>query len=596
LLAYLVFLLCSFIWQRLPRGVGYALAEIIGDLTYLLWRKGRRYAVANMRQVLGPGGDAAAARRLARRSLRNYCKTLADFLRFPRLTEEEVDSLVHFDRWDLFDGALAAGKGVIFATMHIGNWDMGGAAIAKRGYLFAVLADSFGHEGLNRRILQARQDKGIRVVPAGGVPKSMVQTLRNNGVLAMLVDRPVKGGVEVNFFGAPARVPAGAATLALKTGATILPGCLVRLPDNSFLGLVDEPIVPALSGEWGERDVRNLTQRIINSLEGMIRRYPEQWYMFRPMWAGRSPRGKARAVRQEGTGRIPDRLKYYLFELARHVLPLLPARLGYRLASLAGSIAYLVSGRGRAAVQANLDRVLGPKVDPAQRNRLVRRVFQNAAKNYFDLFRVPRLHPAEVEKVLSIHNWERLEQALAQGKGVVLATAHFGNFDLVGQVLAGRSLPVTAIAESLQPPQLFHLVTGMRNSKGLSFIPAGPAAVRAVIKALRRGEIVGMACDRDIQGKGLRVRFFGEETRLPTGAMFMGVKTGAPIVPAFVVRRPDDTFTAFVESPIEVGPAQPEEEVVRRCTEQMAALLERYISQYPDQWVVFEPIWRDGRN
>ncbi|HLE82333.1 MAG TPA: lysophospholipid acyltransferase family protein, partial [Dehalococcoidia bacterium] len=220
--------------------------------------------------------------------------------------------------------------------------------------------------------------------------------------------------------------------------------------------------------------------------------------------------------------------------------------------------------------------------------------FRNAAKNYFDLFRLPRLPASRVEEVLTIHHWERLEGALAEGRGVVLATAHFGNFDLVGQVLAGRSYRVTALAEPLEPPRLFRLVTNLRNCQGLAFEPVGPAALRSVVRALRRGEIVGLACDRDLQGNGMKLPFFGEEARLPAGAIYLALKTGAPVVPAFVVRRPNNTFAAFVEEPINLDGAEDEAQTVRQGTAKMASLLEKYIGRYPDQWVVFEPIWREA--
>lgn len=259
------------------------MASLIGDLIFLFWGEGRRYALANMRQVLGSSGNEAQAHRLARESLRNYCKTLADFLCLPRLSSKEIGRLVLFDRWDVFERALAPGKGAIFATFHMGSWDVAGAALGSRGYKFSVLADVFQNTSLNQRVLRTRQAKGFSVIPAGRVPKAAVATLRNNQVLGILVDRPVKEGVTVQLFGAPATLPAGAAVLALRTGAAVLPGCLLRNADGTFTGLVDEPIFPTPTGRLQE-DVRGLTQQIVSVLEGMVLQDPGQWYMFRPMW------------------------------------------------------------------------------------------------------------------------------------------------------------------------------------------------------------------------------------------------------------------------------------------------------------------------
>lgn len=288
-------------------------------------------------------------------------------------------------------------------------------------------------------------------------------------------------------------------------------------------------------------------------------------------------------------------LAYMAFRLASMVLPLVPARIGYALFSLVGSLAYIVARPARTAVEANLSRVLGPEARQSQISANARRVFRNAAKNYFDLFRLPRVPADHVERLLTIHNWERIEDTLGMGRGLILATAHFGNFDLVGQVLAGRSFRVTALAEPLRPPRLFELVTSLRNCRGLRFEPVGPAALRAVLRALRRGEIVGLACDRDLQGNGQIVPFFGEEARLPAGAFFLAIKTGAPIVPAFVVREKNNSFTAFVEEPIFLEGSRSEDSLVYNGARLMASLLEKYIGRYPDQWVVFEPIWKKAR-
>ncbi|MDP2726483.1 MAG: hypothetical protein Q8P59_02965, partial [Dehalococcoidia bacterium] len=156
--------------------MGYAVASLIGDLAFFFWGKGRRYTIDNMRQVLGPMADQAQVHHLARETLRNYCKTLADFLYLPKLTGEDVDRLVSFDRWDLFDRALAPGKGAIFVTAHMGSWDLGGAAMGRKGYPFTVLVDAFPGAALNRRIVEIRQEKGFSIIPARGVPKAAVKT------------------------------------------------------------------------------------------------------------------------------------------------------------------------------------------------------------------------------------------------------------------------------------------------------------------------------------------------------------------------------------------------------------------------------------
>ncbi|MDO8690197.1 MAG: hypothetical protein Q7R39_09360 [Dehalococcoidia bacterium] len=272
-------------WQRLPRQVGYALASVIGDAIFIFWVKGRRNTVANMRQVLGPEGDQAQARRLARQAMRHYAKTLADFLCLERITAQDIDQTVFFDRWDVFDQALARGKGAIFATMHMGSWDMGGAALGRKGYTFGVLTDVFRETALNEKVVRIRKEKGFDIIPIGRVPKAAVTTLRKNRILGILIDKPVTEGVTIRFFGAPSTLPAGVAALAIRTGAAIIPCCLLRNSDDTFSGIVRDPIFPDATGRF-DGEVQKLTQRVVTELESIIRLDPGQWFAFRPMWPG----------------------------------------------------------------------------------------------------------------------------------------------------------------------------------------------------------------------------------------------------------------------------------------------------------------------
>ncbi|TAK27867.1 MAG: hypothetical protein EPO21_23325 [Chloroflexota bacterium] len=287
MVAYILINLLRPILQRLPVRVSYALAAVVGNLTFAVWvvfaREKAEYVIDNMRRVLGQDTDPRVVKAMARRSLQNYCKYLADFLRFPRLGGTEIEQMVRFTGWEYFDRALQAGRGVIFIGMHMGNFDLGGAALALRNYPVNVIAETFQPERLNRLVQTSRAEKGIRVIPLEQSARRVLSALRRNEMLALLIDRPSPDGVPVTFFGYRTSVPGGAALLALKTGAAVIPACVVRQPDNSYLGIVDKEIEFQPIGNLTQ-DVQDLTQKIVSSLESWIQRYPDQWYMFRPMW------------------------------------------------------------------------------------------------------------------------------------------------------------------------------------------------------------------------------------------------------------------------------------------------------------------------
>src|SRR5690606_30718629 len=143
--------------------------------------------VANMRHVAG--GDARLARRYARRSFANYAVYLVDFLRFNGTSPEEIRRRVVFEDWDALQ-EQRSGRGVLFVTMHFGNWDLGAAILALQGFPIAVVADTFGNRRLNELVLGARRQFGMTIVPAERMGPSLLRALHRNDMIAVLADVP----------------------------------------------------------------------------------------------------------------------------------------------------------------------------------------------------------------------------------------------------------------------------------------------------------------------------------------------------------------------------------------------------------------------
>lgn len=265
---------------RTPLRVSYAIAWFAGQAVFVLWFGGRRRCIANMRRV--SGGDRALARRYARRSFAYYGLYLIDFLRMGRLTAAEVRRRVEYDRWETIEDARS-GCGVVFVAMHFGNWDFGAARIAGHGIPLAAIADSFEDESVNELVVGTRERLGVRIIPAERLATGVFRALRRNEVVAMLLDVPASD-IEVQFFGEPIAVPAGPARIALRTGAAVITGMLPRSGPRSPRF---EPVLQRIpfepSGD-APRDVRELTQAMVTSMEQTVRRYPEQWYIFRHLW------------------------------------------------------------------------------------------------------------------------------------------------------------------------------------------------------------------------------------------------------------------------------------------------------------------------
>jgi lauroyl/myristoyl acyltransferase len=277
----------TFVMRFLPVAVAYRLVAWATPLTLQLFARGHlRRATDNMRQVLGPQADAREARRITSAAFANYARYMVDLVRLPNLKPRELIENIRIDGWEHVETAYTHGKGVVFATGHIGNWDMAGAAFAARGHPVSALVETLKPARWNERVQRTRIAAGVKAIPIENGPRDMIAALRKREGLAVLVDRPVEeNGVCVTFFGRTTRVPGGAATLALRTGSPVVPAALVRDPHGSgYLAHIGPPIV----GEKGD-DASVVMQRVMSWLEGIIRLYPDQWFMFRSMWPAIEP-------------------------------------------------------------------------------------------------------------------------------------------------------------------------------------------------------------------------------------------------------------------------------------------------------------------
>ncbi|MDA1003178.1 MAG: lysophospholipid acyltransferase family protein [Chloroflexi bacterium] len=282
MLAYLAFRTATLIAGVLPVAVSYALARAVGTLAYLAWTGGRKRCTDNMRHVAG--GDERLARRYARRSFANYAVYIVDFFRLPSASAAEIEALVDFDGWDTIE-QRRSGQGVVFVTMHFGNWDLGAAILGVSGIPVAVIADRFANPRLNDLILGTRERLGLTIIRADRVGPGILRALRRNEIVAVLADIPEhERPVEVEFFGATIAVSDGPARIALRAGSSVVTATVRRI--NPWSARVTGHLAPVAFEPSGEtdRDVRELTQALFSHLEQHVRRDPTQWYIFRHLW------------------------------------------------------------------------------------------------------------------------------------------------------------------------------------------------------------------------------------------------------------------------------------------------------------------------
>jgi len=284
-IVYWVFRLIILLGRPFPPAVGYFFARIIADICYFFFFGKRRALKAAMARVLDTD-DENAISLAARSSFRNFGKYVIDFIHFLDSTPEEVRRRIVFDDFERINAVMAEKKGVIFITLHYGNWDMGAAGLSAYGFPVNVVAETFPYRAMNALVQGSRRHLGMKVTPMERVGPSVIRALRKGEILALLIDVPEPGGtVRVNFFGSPAEVPVGPARIALRSGARPMPAILLRVrgKEEMVRPVVDFDLAFEESGDE-EEDVRRLTQAIMSSLERLIRLDPTQWFIFHDMW------------------------------------------------------------------------------------------------------------------------------------------------------------------------------------------------------------------------------------------------------------------------------------------------------------------------
>ena len=279
-----LFELAGWILDRLPTLLATAVARLAGKLAFKVMGKVRRNTIANMSVVLGRPETDPAVRTLARESVAQYAEHSVDLLRFHQGTHSDVRSrVVSIEGWENILAAHKVGKGGIFVTAHFGSWDVAGATVAF-DYPVTVIQETFSNPAANELLRRVRADKGVRAVQLGYAARPALRALRRNEYLGVLADRPTPGeGVEVSFFGRRTNVPAGAAKLAIRTGAPIVVGGAIRNRDRTY-SVIGYPPIYTDGDRSPNASVEGITQAVMSNIEMMIRRRPDQWYMFRPMW------------------------------------------------------------------------------------------------------------------------------------------------------------------------------------------------------------------------------------------------------------------------------------------------------------------------
>jgi KDO2-lipid IV(A) lauroyltransferase len=281
-------------------------------------------------------------------------------------------------------------------------------------------------------------------------------------------------------------------------------------------------------------------------------------------------------------------LNYILYKIGQFIALYLPLKIAYKLAEFVSDLHYMVADQDRLAVKENLKAIF-PEKSEREISRIRIRMFRNFAKYLVDFFRFSKIDNEYTKRNIRLENIHYIDEALSKGKGAIILSAHIGNWELGSVVVAILGYPLWVVALPHKHKNVNNFFNFQRQLKGIKVIPLG-RAVRRCLNILKDNGIVALAGDRDFTEKGIVLDFFGKPTFLPEGPAAFCLKTGAPIVPGFMLRDEDGKFTLRMEKPIEVI-SNNDNKGLKELMIRYKTIIEDYIRSYPEQWYMFKRFW-----
>jgi len=273
-----------------------------------------------------------------------------------------------------------------------------------------------------------------------------------------------------------------------------------------------------------------------------------------------------------------DYLGYILVKLLSSVFCLLPVRAGLFIGRQFGLLVFILSRKRAAIAYANLKAAFSQEKSPSEIKRISRGVYKNLGQVMVEVLRFPAIDRKYIDKYMSIEGVERVYEARSRNKGAIMLTAHFGNWELLSHVGGFLGFPLSVLAREQKHTRLNELLNSYREVGGSRVIKKG-LATRELIKALRANEMIGILGDQDAGKLGTFVNFFGRPTSTHSGTFVFAQKTGATVLPAFIIRQGGPYHRLKVLEPV-------------ASIQEFNSTLEAYVRQFPSQWLWVHKRWK----
>lgn len=284
-----------------------------------------------------------------------------------------------------------------------------------------------------------------------------------------------------------------------------------------------------------------------------------------------------------------DRLASRLALLLVGPVRALPLPMARAVGRALGLLVYYMFKKRRQVALKNLNLIYGECTDKGERKRMARAVFRHFGEWGAEFVKIPQLSRADVDHLVTVEGEENLRRALASGKGTLLITGHFGNWEFMARWLTIHGYPLNVVARKANDPNADKLLVDTREGNGANVFSRGNSA-RAVLQCLKKNEIVGLLPDQN--AADVFVPFLGHPTGTVDGPAVIHLKTGAPLLFSWCIRTPEDRFHILFEPPVVVESQRDRAADVARVMTLINARLETQIRRHPTQWLWLHDRWR----
>jgi len=285
------------------------------------------------------------------------------------------------------------------------------------------------------------------------------------------------------------------------------------------------------------------------------------------------------------------RLEYLLLVGFSRLVCALPLGAALTLGRALGTFVGRVVRYRRKVALDNLRRAFGAEKDEAELRRIVRGVYRHFGQMIVEFCRFPVLDGRQIERWVTLENPDVLEEVAQPGKGAVFISGHFGNWEMIGAALGHKGYPVRVLVANQKNTEVGDLMDRFRRCVGVAPIRVG-LSVKEILRALERGEFVGIIADQNAGRRGIFVDFFGRPTSTPQGPAAIALKKRVPIVLMFALREKEGRYRVIFERFPDPDRFPSGAEGVHAATQLYTKRLEHYIRRYPEQWLWLHRRWK----